>query len=121
MEPVLSYQIWLKLPEDVRHKLSMLFNIPKSGSTVVEYRHSGNVVTSDGYTPDDLRAISLAKLQAMFRTDDTNFYAMVEEAIDHIDEMVAGTYHEQKVLAKPVAPPIAKKTPKKKLAAKKPV
>ena len=92
MDPILSYTIWMSLPADTRHKLSMLFNIPKSGSTTVEYRSTGNVVTSDGYTPDDLRAITVAKLQKFLRTDETDFYALVETAIENIDAIIELRY-----------------------------
>lgn len=92
MEEMLPYQIWLKLPLDVRAKLAQVFGIAKTGQSVVDYRASGNVVTQDGYAPDDLRALTLDKLQEKLITDETDFFALVETAIDNIDDLIAGTY-----------------------------
>lgn len=90
----ISYAIWLQLPVEIREKLVRLFGIPKSGRTVVEYRISGAVVTSDGYTAPDLQSISLAKMQALLDTDDTNYYKLFEDIINHIDALIGGTYEK---------------------------
>jgi hypothetical protein len=88
----LSYAIWLQLPADIRHKLVILFNIPRSGSTVVDYRASGPVVTSDGYTAPDLQTITLVKMQGLLQSDSDNFYKLFEEVATNIDALLGGTF-----------------------------
>lgn len=88
----LSYAIWLSLPNDVRHKLVTLFNIPRSGSTVVDYRATGAVVTSDGYTAPDLQAISLTKMQGLLGSEDDNYYKLFESTVENIDSLLSGSY-----------------------------
>lgn len=88
----LSYNIWLTLPADIRHKLVTLFDIPRSGRTVVEYRASGAVVTSDGFTAPDLQSISLTRMQGLLHSDSDNFYKLFEEAVTNIDALLGGTF-----------------------------
>lgn len=98
MEEVLPYQIWLALPQDTRDKLSTIFGIPKTGSVNVETRATpdgqgyGSVVTRDGYTPDDLRALTIEKMQNILKTDETDFFAMFETVVDNINPILEGTY-----------------------------
>ncbi len=92
MDPILSYQIWMNLPVETRQKLATVFGISKTGKTMVEYRASGNVVTSDGYTPDDLRAVTIEKLQTILKTEEVDFYALIETAVENIDAIADGTY-----------------------------
>lgn len=79
------YQLWLKLPLEVRDKLVVLFHIPRSGSTVVDYGPQGNTVVSDGYKPTDIEAITLEKMQAILQTEDTNFFGLFEQIATNID------------------------------------
>ncbi len=92
MEEILAYQIWLKIPLDTRAKLATLFGISKTGQSVVNYRSDGAIITQDGYSPDDLRAITVRKMQEKLITEETDFYALFETAVDNIDSLVAGTY-----------------------------
>lgn len=88
----LSYAIWLQLPPELRHKLVILFDIPRSGSTVVEYRAAGNVVTSDGYTAIDLQAVSTERMRGLLNSDSDNFYKLFEDITTHIDALLTGTF-----------------------------
>lgn len=88
----LSYAIWLSLPNDVRHKLVTLFNIPRSGMTIVDYRATGAVVTSDGYTAIDLQAITLDRMKGLLGSEDDNFYKLFEEIVSNIDTVITGNY-----------------------------
>lgn len=83
-----SYQIWLKLPSDIRTKLVAMFHIPRSGSTVVDYGFNGTTVVSDGFKPQDIEAITLEKMQAIMDTDSTDFYGLFEEIILNIDALM---------------------------------
>lgn len=88
----LSYNIWLSLPFEVRHKLVTLFDIPRSGRTVVEYRATGAVVTSDGFTAPDLQSISLSKMQSLLGSDSDNFYKLFEIVVTNLDALLGGTF-----------------------------
>lgn len=109
IEGQLSYAIWLSLPLEIRTKLVTLFGIPRSGSTVVDYRVSGAVVTSDGYTAPDLQAISLRKMQHILDTDDANYYKLFEEVITHIDALLGGTFEAPVSSQEPTPPPPEKR------------
>lgn len=88
----LSYAIWLSLPNEVRHKLVTLFDIPRSGMTIVDYRATGAVVTSDGYTAPDLQAISLSRMQSLLGSESDNYYKLFERTVENIDPLLSGTY-----------------------------
>lgn len=88
MQGQVSYQIWLKLPKDIRDKLVTLFHIPRTGSSVVDYSPTGPTVVSDGYKPTDIEAITLAKMQTIMDTDSTDFYGLFEEIILNIDAVM---------------------------------
>lgn len=92
----LAYNIWIKLPSEVRHNLVVLFDISRSGRTIVEYRAEGAVVTSDGYTPTDIEAITLEKMQMILGSTDENFYSLFSDVVDNLDSIVTGTYHSVK-------------------------
>lgn len=87
-----SYAIWLSLPPEARHQLVTLFDIPRSGRTVVEYRSTGAVVTSDGYTAADLQAISLPRMQSLLNSDSDNFYKLFEVVVLNLDALLGGTF-----------------------------
>lgn len=89
---LLSYNIWLQLPSEVRHKLVTLFDMPRTGRTTVEYRAEGAVVTSDGFTPIDLGSISLERMQQLLNSTSTNFYELFEQTVAHLDSLLDGTY-----------------------------
>lgn len=86
---VLPYQLWLKLPKEIRDKLVVLFHIKRTGSTVVDYGPAGNTVVSDGYKPADIEAITLEKMQALLDNDSTNFFELLEQVIAQIDALMA--------------------------------
>lgn len=86
---VLPYQLWLKLPKEIRDKLVVLFHIKRTGSTVVDYGAAGNTVVSDGYKPTDIEAITLEKMQVLLDSDSTNFFELLEQVIAQIDALTA--------------------------------
>lgn len=92
MQEILAYQLWLALPIETRVKLAIMFGISKTGRTVVDYRADGAVVTQDGYTPDDLRALTVEKMQEKLMTEETDFYALVETVVENIDAIADATY-----------------------------
>ena len=55
---------WLELPRGMREQLVKLFNIPKHGHSVV---HGGKIL-ADGYTNQDLQAITIEKINSYLGT-----------------------------------------------------
>ena len=108
-KPLLSYIVWLSLPREVRAKLAKVFNIPRTGESIIRSNSvspEGNImstVQSDGYTPADLYAISLEKMQEMNKSSSTNFYELFDETLKLIThgEYVPG---QEKVEALAVEP-----------------
>lgn len=89
---LLSYAAWLELPQITRTKLAVLFEIPKNGESVVHVGAmiGGNISgmqKSDGYTPHDLAAVSLIKMQELLHSKDDNFYALFRRVVENVDEL----------------------------------
>lgn len=88
LDAQVPYQLWLKLPKEVRDKLVILFHIPRTGSTVVDYSPTGPVIVSDGFKPTDIEAITLQKMQTLLDTDSTNFFELLEQVIAQADALM---------------------------------
>ena len=68
---------WLMIPQDIRNKLVQLFSIPRSG-----YMDVRNLeVVSDGYTFDDLKAITTDKLKEYTGLKVGSMYELLTAAI----------------------------------------
>jgi len=96
MEIQVSTHDWLALPMLTRIKLREIFNIPKSKGSLVE----GNVVKSDGTTYEDLKAITLEKMQAFLESDQTDFVKLFNSCLEKIEELDK----ELEVEDEPIAP-----------------
>ncbi len=59
LTPQLTIPQWLQIPMSQRMKIVKIFNLPRSGGTVVQ----DNTVITDGYTHEDLALITVEKLQ----------------------------------------------------------
>ena len=99
---LLSQPKWLKLSQATRAKLVGLFGLKRSSSTeTYTGRDSITRVVSDGYTAEDLLAVTTEKMQKILDTDRTDFYEM-------FDEIVANIEAPAKVSPDPVGDKIAK-------------
>lgn len=88
MEITVGVHDWLALPMPVRIKMREIFHINKSRGSLVE----GNVVKSDGHTHEDLKAITIPKMQEYLESienDDfvTLFNACVEKIVEADKEL----------------------------------
>lgn len=84
--PLLSMQLWLSYPTDVRLKLVKLFSLKRSGATETNIGRDGIArVISDGYRPDDLQKINVESMQKVLETNDTDFYKMFGFIVENID------------------------------------
>ena len=80
----LSTHDWLELSQEVRSKLVKIFNIPRSSTGHVEYHGSGAVQTSDGYTHEDLKAISVEAMQNYTLIDTNDFGVLFEGTLSKL-------------------------------------
>lgn len=101
----LSYVAWLSLPVETRQKLVALFEMPKTGESVIRVgaMMDGNIgaeQTSDGYTPKDLQVITLEKMQEVAGSKSTNFYELFAQVVKDVDdyvETVPGAFVEEDI------------------------
>lgn len=94
IQPQLSVPDWVSLPQDIRTKLKNQFQIPRSGGSEVQTFSTGNRIVSDGHTHQDLKAISLEKLQEFVGSNSQDFYGLFQQAIDKLN-IVVGPNVEQ--------------------------
>lgn len=96
MQPqeIISYVTWMSLDRSVRNKLVQLFDIPRSGETIVRSGivmpdgSIGSETQSDGHTPQDLAALSKERMQEVLNTEDDNFYNLLKTVIDNLDDLL---------------------------------
>lgn len=105
-QPLLAYTLWLSWSRDQRAKFTKLFDIPRTGESVVHVGEmmNGNIgatAKQDGHRPEDLYAITLEKLQDLIETTDTDFYNMVQHVIDNLDDLYYERFPEDKPQAIP--------------------
>lgn len=84
MQPLISIHTWVSLSNDMRHRIRMIFNIPRSSNTVV----NDGVVETDGVTNEDLRHLTIEKMQAYLNDTSTDFHKLFDLTIAKIvDDM----------------------------------
>lgn len=73
---------WIEIPFEIRQKLIQLFNVPRTGGSLVQ---DGRLVT-DGHTYVDLKAITVNKMQMFLNSTEKDFsklfnnvYSMLED------------------------------------------
>lgn len=83
MEIQVSVHDWLALSMPVRIKMREIFHIPKSKGSLVE----GNVVKSDGTTYEDLKTITIPKMQEYLESiESDNFVELFNKCVEKIEE-----------------------------------
>jgi len=85
-ESYLSVPEWLKLPLEIRLKLAEIFEIPKSKGAQVEVQGAHTIIQSDGYTHDDLQAITIQKMQELLNSRSTDFVLLFNAVIAKLEE-----------------------------------
>ena len=106
LQPLLAYNTWLSLPREVRVKLDTLFDIPRTGESVIRVgtvSAQGNiegVATSDGHSAKDLYAITTEKMQKLTGNTSDNFHRLFAEVVEHLDAIIAGDYPPKPVKSK---------------------
>jgi len=60
-------QLWMQLEKTIRNHLVSVFNIPRTGVTEI----FNNEVRADGYSAEDLKAITLEKMTEYIGSEET--------------------------------------------------
>lgn len=104
LQPSISEHQWVELPQALRNKLVLLFDIPKTGGVTIY----ANKVQSDGHTHRDLQAITVEKMKLYLGKgyeDDNNYFDLLENVIQklNIDETTLVEKEEKRVETENVA------------------
>lgn len=71
---------WVGLDSSIRSELVEIFDIPRSGYTIVE----GQEVITDGYTNQDLTSITVEKMQEYLDSTETEYFDLFKEVLQKI-------------------------------------
>lgn len=86
MEPLLAtiaVNQWVSLPPEIRLRLVKIFDIPRSAGTHVE----NGVVTTDGYTYQDLKGITVEKMNNFLGGPiELDYFTLLNAVIDKAKE-----------------------------------
>lgn len=82
--------MWVSLPPEVRHRLSALFSIPHSSNTHVD---DGKVLT-DGVTTEDIKHLTMQKMQAYLHDDSTDFHKLFDKVLERVHDDMNGKKDE---------------------------
>lgn len=97
-QPILNLHTWVSLPNDVRHKIRILFNIPRSGSVFVNDGH----IETDGTTPDDFRALTVEKMQSYLNSEVDDFNKLFDLLVARVIDEIEGKIEAPIINANPV-------------------
>jgi len=86
MQPILNLHIWVSLPTDVRHKIRIVFNIPRSSNVVV---NDGRIET-DGTTTEDFKYLTVEKMQKYVESGLTDFNKLFDLVVAQIISEIEG-------------------------------
>ena len=98
MNPILSLHTWVSLPNEVRHRIRVIFKIPRSSNTVV----NDGVIETDGVTPEDIKHLTVEKMQEYLDVKDTDFHKLFDKVVARVnDELEGRPYIKPVTNAKP--------------------
>jgi hypothetical protein len=86
MQPILSMGMWVSLPTEVRHRVRVAFNIPRSATVDV----NDGVVVSDGTTPEDFKALTIEKMQTFLGDTSNDFHKLFDKVVAQVNEELMG-------------------------------
>ena len=82
MTPIISLHVWVSLPNEVRYRIRSIFNIPRSSNTIV----SDGRVESDGTTNEDLKQLTVEKMQAYVGSTSSDFHKLFDEVLAKVND-----------------------------------
>jgi hypothetical protein len=102
---------WVSLPNEVRYKIRALFNIPMSGSTMV---NDGRIET-DGTTYKDFESLTVEKMQTYLNEVSTDFHKLFDKVVARVNDELQGKVSNDVVVSTDEAVHISiDEVPKKK-------
>lgn len=81
MQEYLTQQQWMLLEIPVKQKLSSVFGVIKSGAAEIR----DNYVVTDGYTQEDVKAITLEKMNAYIGSEEATFLRAWEITLSKVN------------------------------------
>lgn len=81
IEYSLSVQEWLKLSPTTRAVITDLFSVPRSRGAQIETMGETSVVKSDGCTEEDLKQITIEKMQSFLNDSSSSDYVALFNAV----------------------------------------
>lgn len=96
LTPQITVNQWLSLRWDIRLELAKIFNLKKSGQSIV----TSMGVQSDGHTPIDLQAITLEKLQEVTKSKSEDYFELINLLIENIKNNNQEKTHEKEIITK---------------------
>ncbi len=80
MIQTLSLHMWLSLDNETRHKLRILFSIPRSSNTVV----NDGKIESDGTTNEDIQHLTIKKMQDFALSESEDMHQLLNTVLNKI-------------------------------------
>ncbi len=81
MIQTLSLHMWLSLDNETRHKLRLLFSIPRSSNTVV----NDGKIESDGTTNEDIQHLTIKKMQDFVLSNSEDMHQLLNAVLNKIN------------------------------------
>lgn len=91
MPPILNNHIWISLSNEMRYRLRVIFNIPRSSNTSV----NDGVIETDGTTTEDFKHITIEKMQTYVSSTETDFHKLFDMTVAKINDELNPTVKEE--------------------------
>jgi hypothetical protein len=86
MPPLLATHTWVSLPNEVRRRIRVVFDISKTGFTEV----SDGVILSDGVTQSDFKSLTIEKMQKYLNDESVDFHKLFDKVVAKINDEISG-------------------------------
>lgn len=78
----ISIPQWLQLPQHIRSRMIEVFELPRSARTEV----FNNIVMCDGYTHEDLKNITIEKMQKFLGSGVEDYYQLLDATVAKVED-----------------------------------
>lgn len=109
IRPGLYSSQWMLLPGNVRARLAEVFELTKTGGSLVQ----DNRQLSDGYTDKDLEIVTITKMQEYLETENTDFLTLLTGLRSKIEQEIE---EEKNKTTQEIEKTVAKRTYRTKRA-----
>lgn len=81
IEPQIVISIWLEVKREVRDKIATIMSMSRNGATEV----AGGRVICDGFTNDDLKGITVEKMQKYLKSKEVDLFQLFNALIAKVE------------------------------------